>query len=151
MTGGVLQAYGHEYIPVLSLLCGGAVKVVANYLLVANPAVGIRGAAVGTLSCYVLITVINLIAIHRLVPRRPDYFAVFSKPVLATAAMAVVAAGSWSLLDRLLSGSRLAVVMAIALAVAVYAVAVLVLRAVTRQDLLALPKGEKIADFLRMN
>ena len=151
MTGGVLQAYGHEYIPVISLLCGGGLKVVANFLLVADPEVGIRGAAVGTLSCYVLITVINLIAIHRLVPRRPDYFAVFSKPVLATAAMAVVAAGSWSLLDRLLSGSRLAVVMAIALAVAVYAVAVLVLRAVSRQDLLALPKGEKIADFLRMN
>ena len=33
MTGGVLQAYGHEYIPVLSLLAGGAVKVAANYLL----------------------------------------------------------------------------------------------------------------------
>ena len=119
MTGGVLQAYGHEYIPVLSLLCGGALKVVANYLLVANPEVGIRGAAVGTLCCYVLITLINLIAIHRLVPRRPDYFSVFYKPVLATAAMAVVARGSYSLLLRLTDGSRVAVLAAIALAVAV--------------------------------
>lgn len=151
MTAGVLQAYGHEYIPVISLLCGGGLKVVANYLLVANPEVGIRGAAVGTLSCYVLITAINLIAIHRLVPQHPDYFAVFFRPVLATAAMAVVARGSWSLLDRLLDGSRMAVLAAIALAVAVYAVAVIVLRAVRRQDLLALPKGEKIADFLRMD
>ena len=151
MTVGVLQAYGHEYIPVFSLLCGGGLKVVANYLLVADPEVGIRGAAVGTLSCYVLITVINLIAIHRLVPRRPDYFAVFFRPALATAGMAVVAVGSWSLLNRVTDGSRLAVLIAIALAALVYGMEVLALRAVTRQDLLALPKGEKIADFLRIH
>ena len=150
MTGGVLQAYGHEYIPVLSLLAGGAVKVAANYLLVADPEVGIRGAAVGTLCCYVLITLMNLIAIHRLIPRRPDYFAVFFRPVLATACMAVVARGSWSLLDRLTDGSRLAVPAAVLLAAAVYGAAVLALGAVRRQDLLALPKGEKIADFLRI-
>jgi stage V sporulation protein B len=151
MTGGVLQAYGHEYIPVLSLLCGGALKVVANHLLVADPNVGIRGAAVGTLCCYVLITLINLIAIHRLVPRRPDYFAVFAKPVLATAAMAVVARGSYTLLYRLMDGSRLAVLLAIALAVVVYAMAALLLGAIRRQDLSALPKGEKIADLLRIH
>ena len=135
----------------ISLLCGGGLKVVANHLLVANPEIGIRGAAVGTLSCYILITVINLIAIHRLVPRRPDYFAVFSRPAAATAVMAVVAAGSWSLLHRLLDGSRLAVVCAIALAVLVYAAAVVVLGAVKRRDLEALPKGEKVADFLRIH
>jgi stage V sporulation protein B len=151
MTGGVLQAYGHEYIPVLSLLGGGALKVVANYLWVANPEVGIRGAAVGTLCCYVLITLINLIAIHRLVPRRPDYFSVFYKPVLATAAMAVVARGSYSLLLRLTDGSRVAVLGAILLAVAVYAMAALLLGAIRRQDLAALPKGEKIADLLRIH
>lgn len=151
LTGGVLQAYGYEYIPVLSLLCGGALKVIANYLLVANPAVGIRGAAVGTLACYVLITLINLIAIHRLVPRHPDYFAVFFRPAVATAAMAVVARGSWSMIDRLTQGSRLAVPAAVALAVAVYAMASLFLGAVRRQDVLMLPKGEKIADLLRIH
>ena len=151
MTGGVLQAYGHEYIPVLSLFCGGALKVVTNYLLVADPEVGIRGAAVGTLCCYVLITLINLMAIHRLIPRRPDYFAVFFHPVLATAAMAVVARGSWSLLDRLTDGSRVAVPAAIVLAAAVYGMAALFLGVIRRQDLLALPKGEKIADILRIH
>ena len=150
VSGGVLQAYGHEYIPVLSLLCGGALKVVTNYLLVADPQVGIRGAATGTLCCYVLITLINLIAIGRLVPRRPDYFALFGKPLLATAAMAVVARGGWLWLHRLTEGSRVAVLIAIALAVAVYAMAVLVLGAIRREDLVALPKGEKIADWLHI-
>ena len=150
MSAGVLQAYGHEYIPVLSLLAGGALKVAANYLLVADPEIGIRGAAVGTMYCYALITVINFIAIHCLVPQRPDYFSVFFRPLLATACMAVVARGSWSILDRLTDGSRVAVPIAVLLAMAVYGVAVLLLGAVRRQDLLVLPKGEKIADFLRI-
>lgn len=151
MTGGVLQAYGKEYVPVLSLLCGGVLKIVANRALVADPAIGIKGAAVGTLCCYVLITLINLIAIHRCVPQRPDYFAVLCRPVLITAIMAVVARGSWSLLDRLLHGSGIATLLAIALAALVYGIAAVVLGAVKRQDLLSLPKGEKIADFLHLS
>ena len=133
------------------LLCGGLLKVVANRVLVADPAIGIKGAAVGTLCCYVLITLINLIAIYRCVPQRPDYFAVLCKPVVITAIMAVVARGGHSLLDRLLHGSGVATLLAIGLAVLVYGAAALVLGAVKRQDLLALPKGEKIADFLRIS
>ena len=135
----------------LSLLCGGVLKIVANRALVADPAIGIKGAAVGTLCCYVLITLINLIAIHRCVPQRPDYFAVLCRPVIITAIMAVVARGSWSLLDRLLHGSGIATLLAIALSALVYGLAAVVLGAVKRQDLLSLPKGEKIADFLHLS
>ena len=151
MTGGVLQAYGKEYVPVFSLLCGGALKIVANYALVADVDIGIKGAPVGTLCCYALITLINLIAIHRCVATRPDFFAVLWKPVVITLVMAVVARGSWSLLDRVMHGSGLATVLAIVLAVVVYAIAAVVLGAVKRQDLLAVPKGEKLADFLRIS
>ena len=65
--------------------------------------------------------------------------------------MAIAAAGSYSLLDRLLNGSGVAVLLAIAAAVLVYALAAILLGAVTRQDMAALPKGEKIADFLRIS
>ena len=47
-ANGVLQAYGHPLVPVLALLCGGVLKVVTNYLMVGDPATGIRGAAVST-------------------------------------------------------------------------------------------------------
>ena len=73
-TNGVLQAYGHPLLPVISLLCGGVLKIVTNYLMVGDPATGIRGAAVSTLYCYALIAVINLAAIARLVPERPGVY-----------------------------------------------------------------------------
>ena len=148
-TNGVLQAYGHPLLPVISLLCGGVLKIVTNYLMVGDPATGIRGAAVSTLYCYALIAVINLAAIARLVPERPGYISLFAKPVLLTAVMALAARSGYSLFCRLLP-ERWAVLPAVLLAAIVYVVLALAIGAVTRQDLQTLPKGEKLADRLHL-
>ena len=120
-TNGVLQAYGHPLLPVISLLCGGILKVVTNYLMVGDPATGIRGAAVSTLYCYALIAVINLAAIARLVPERPGYISLFAKPVLLTAVMALAARSGYGLFCRLLP-ERWAVLPAVLLDAVVYVV-----------------------------
>ena len=148
-TNGVLQAYGKEYIPVVTLLCGGILKIITNYLMVGDPATGIRGAAVSTLYCYALIAVINLAAIARLVPERPGYISLFAKPVLLTAVMALAARSGYGLFCRLLP-ERWAVLPAVLLAAVVYVVLALAIGAVTRQDLQTLPKGEKLADRLHL-
>ena len=148
-TNGVLQAYGKEYIPVFTLLCGGVLKIVTNYLMVGDPATGIRGAAVSTLYCYALIVLIDLIAIARLVPERPGYISLFAKPVLLTAVMALAARSGYGLFCRLLP-ERWAVLPAVLLAAVVYVVLALAIGAVTRQDLQTLPKGEKLADRLHL-
>lgn len=148
-TNGVLQAYGHPLLPVISLLCGGVLKIVTNYLMVGDPATGIRGAAVSTLYCYALIAVINLAAIARLVPERPGYISLFAKPVLLTAVMALAARSGYGLFYRLLP-ERWAVLPAVLLAAVVYVVLALAIGAVTRQDLQTLPKGEKLADRLHL-
>ena len=58
---------------------------------------------------------------------------------------------SWTPLLCSRSRSRWAVLPAIAVAVVVYGVLVLALGAVTRQDVLDLPKGEKIARMLHLH
>ena len=148
-ANGVLQAYGHPLVPVLALLCGGVLKVVTNYLMVGDPATGIRGAAVSTLYCYALIVLIDLIAIARLVPERPGYIRLFARPVLVTAVMALAARSGYGLFCRVLP-ERWAVLPAIAVAAAVYGILALAVGAVTRTDVVTLPKGEKIADFLHL-
>ena len=148
-ANGVLQAYGHPLVPVLALLCGGVLKVVTNYLMVGDPATGIRGAAVSTLYCYALIVLIDLIAIARLVPERPGYIRLFARPVLVTAVMALAARSGYGLFCRVLP-ERWAVLPAIAVAAAVYGILALAVGAVTRTDVVTLPRGEKIADFLHL-
>ena len=122
-------------------------KIVTNYLMVGDPATGIRGAAVSTLYCYALIVVLNLLAIARYVPERPGYIGLFAKPLLLTAVMALAARSSYGLLVRCLP-ERWAVLPAILIAAAVYILLALATGTVTRQELLTLPKGEKIAQIL---
>lgn len=88
LSNGILQAYGREKIPLWSLLAGGGLKIAMNYLMISSPDYGIRGLPVSTLCCYALITVLNLMAIARYVPEKPDYFRVFCRPGLAALVMA---------------------------------------------------------------
>ena len=92
---------------------------------------------------------LNLLLIKRMVPHPPRYHRVFLKPLLATAGMAVTAKVAYDLLSAPL-GSSLATLGAIALAAAVYAVLVVLLRIITKEDLEMLPKGEKLAKILHV-
>lgn len=149
LSNGILQAYGREKVPLWSLLAGGGLKIAMNYLMISSPDYGIRGLPVSTLCCYALITVLNLMAIARYMPEKPDYFRVFCRPGLAALVMGLAAWAVRRLLAALLPGG-LATLLAVIIAAAVYAGAALLLGAVDREELLALPGGEKLARLLRL-
>ena len=146
-TSGILQAYGRERIPVVTLLVGGGVKIAANYLLVTNPDISVRGAPIGTLLCYAVIAMLNLVAIAVTVPGRFRVSSSALKLGLATAAMAAMAYCGHGLLNRIVGGS-FATVLAIGAAAAVYIVLLLTLGILCREEIVQLPKGEKLAKFL---
>ena len=147
VTSGILQAYGRERIPVLTLLVGGGVKIAANYLLVTDPAISIRGAPIGTLLCYAVIALLNLVAIAVTVPNRPKIGSSALKLALTTAAMAATAYCAHGLLGKFVGGS-LATALSILLAAAVYGILLFSLEVVRREEIRQLPKGEKLAKFL---
>ena len=149
VTTGILQAYGREVIPVLSLLSGGVLKVIINYLMVADPEIGILGAPVSTLLCYMLIVLINLIALARTVPDRPGYLSLFARPAAATLVMAVAAKEGYELLAWPI-GHRACVPLVVLACAALYGLLVILFRAVTREELSSFPKGEKFAKFLHI-
>ena len=146
-TNGILQANGRENVPIWTLLAGGALKIVTNYLMVGNPDMGIRGAPVGTLYSYALIVVLNMIAVHRCTRGQVDFFRCLWRPALCTAVMALAARSAFTLLGRCVS-QNLAVAAAIAAAAAVYAVMALALGAVTADDLSHFKNGQKWAKRL---
>ena len=148
-TNGILQAHGRERVPIWTLLCGGALKIVSNYLMVGNPDMGIRGAPVGTLYSYALIVVLNMIAVYRCLNGQVDFFRCLWRPALCAAVMALGARSAFSLLSGHVS-QNLATVTAIALAVLVYAVLALALGAVTSDDLKHFPNGQKWAQRLHL-
>ena len=140
MVNAILQAHGHVTIPMVTLLLGGVIKLVVNYFLVGNPALNIVGAPIGTVVCYAAITVMDLAAMAWVVRPCPNLFKVIWKPIIATAAMGIVAYMAYDVLSGMLSYA-LACIGAIAAAGAVYVLFVFLLRIITRDDCDLLPKA----------
>ncbi len=65
VTNAVHQAMGNAKIPVISILCGGALKLFSNYILVSIPGININGAAISTVICYIVAAGINVINLKK--------------------------------------------------------------------------------------
>ena len=93
--------------------------------------------------------VLNLTVILRAVRPRPNLMRTFARPLVSTLIMAGATWAAYGLAGRVVS-DRLATLAAIVAAVAVYLVLILATHAITREDILMFPKGEKLAKLLRL-
>ena len=160
VTNAILQAYGYERLPILTIAAGGVCKIIVNYILLGNPQVNIVGAAVGNVACYGVITVLNLLIIRRKAPDCPKLLPLFLRPLLASLLMGGCAWGIFVALRSvfrslgLFQGGRMMflapAVLAVGAGVVLYLVFVIVLKAITREELELVPKGDKIARLLHV-
>ena len=148
MAPGSIITYDRNIIT-NELIDKAGVKVIVNYFLVAVPSLNIVGAAIGTLTCYAVITALDLVAIRRRISTKPRVLRNMLRPALAAVLMGAVTFGAYRLAGRILS-PKLACLLALVIAVVCYAVLVVLLRCITYQDCLLLPKGEKIAKLLHL-
>ena len=149
VSNAVLQATGKLHLPIITMAIGSVVKVVVNYLLVRNPQININGAPVGTLCCFVLVAVLNLILIAKHLPAAPNFARVFLKPVLASAIMGGAAWAAYGLLQGRF-GVVISTLGAIFIAAVIYLVLVISMRMLSKEDLTLMPKGDKIGRILRI-
>ncbi len=146
VSNAVLQAYGRVYYPVVNMLIGGAVKVAMNYIFI--PVWGIDGAPIATNACYAVIALLNIICIVRIIKAKFSITDMVIKPLCASLIMGAAAAAVYNVLSGVTGGSRICVLAAIAAGGIIYVFAVLALRALRREDILNMPKGEKIEKIL---
>ena len=152
ITTAILQANGHERITLMTFPIGAAIKIVIGYLLAGNQNFGIIGSPIGTLCCFSAISTLNIIFIIVKVKERPKLLGVFVKPFLCTSVMAAVAYSAYKLINTFGSGilgtGRFAVIVflgiSILVGVAVYAILIIRTHTVTKEDMLLVPKGEKL-------
>jgi len=152
VTNSVLQAMGKVYVPVKSMLAGAAVKLTSNFILLRF--IGIYGAPIATSLCYGTIMVFNMVAIKR--DGIPFSISrVFLKPLISSAVMGGFA---WLIFQPISAAfgtgmlrNAFAVLVTILLSAVVYLLMLLATRALPKEDILMLPKGEKIAKILRLH
>ena len=151
LTNAMMQAHGHAVVPVINMFTAGILRLIVVYILTGNPDIGIVGTPIGAMVCFLCITVLNLISMRRCMPDAPAIVKNLARPFLAAAIMGFFTYGSWFALKTLGVTSRLVLcALPVMVGVAVYAVAAVGLKVITRDDCMLLPKGEKIAKLLHL-
>ena len=159
MCNAILQAAGREKLPIVSIAVGGVVKIGVNWMLVGDPRINITGAPIGSICCFGVICALDYWFLCRALKNRPRLTRVLGAPLLSCAVMGVSAWAVYGILARWLSRpgvplERLpmaaAMLVAIAAAVAVYAVMIVLTGAVTQEDMALIPHGEKLGKLLHL-
>ena len=143
----LLQAIGRVSVPVRLVIIGGIVKLILNFSLVGIPGINLQAVGYSTLACYIIITLLSVFVIREVARVPVNLFRLLWKPTVAALACGFTAAVAYDSIS-LAWDSRLAVLPAIALGAVVYGFGILLLKAVEKEDILMLPKGEKVVKIL---
>ncbi len=144
IANALLQAWGKVWIPVVNMLIGGTVKVLVNLILVGRPEINITGAPIGTLLCYITVVVLDIICIVRYTKIKCGITDFVIKPIFCTVLMSAFTYSSYKAMVMHF-GDTVSLILSIVVSVAVYFCAIALTRTLKREDILLLPKGERIA------
>ena len=153
----ILQGIVRADVPAKTLAIACVFKVGLNYILIGIPEINVKGAVFGTACFYIVCIGINFSVLKKETGIKIDFKTVILKPLIAAILCGVSAWGSYTLLSSVLTfgdpssrlnGSTISCVLSIGIAVVVYAVSALLLKTLVKNDILLLPKGEKIAKIL---
>ena len=150
VMNAILQANGHAVLPVVNMIVGGAVKLEVTETATVYPKINIIGVPIGTAVCGGLIAILDYVVIRRILPEPPGLLVNAAKPALASLVMGAAAFALNGLCLVLGLPLILRTGVSILGAAAIYAVLVVALKIVTREDCSLLPKGDKIAKLLRI-
>ena len=151
-TNVLLQSHGKAHIPVINTLICGVVKLAAMYWLTGDPNVGILGVPICSIACYLGIATLNLTSIRFTMTQKPALLHNLLRSLIPAGIMGVAVWGCRWALENLLhiSGNLTICAISILVGVAVYVVFAVLTKAITREDCILLPKGEKIAKLLKL-
>lgn len=135
----MLQAIGKEKISLRNVAIGAALKVIVNFIFVGIPTINIKGAAIGTFVSYFFIFIANLLSLIKYTGVKPNIYKTILKPFIAA-----LACGLSTVVLNLNSMGKIGTVLEIGVAAVVYLVMLIILNTFEPDDVLSLPKGEKI-------
>ncbi len=144
----MLQAIGRQGVPLRNIAVGAVLKIAINFWLVGTPEINIFGVPIGTTVCYAYICIANFICFVKYSGVLPNLLLSVGKPLICGVACGGSAWGVCFLLSKVGIVGSLATLVSIAIAAIVYVAMLFIIRAITREDIISLPKGKKIIKVL---
>lgn len=155
MENAILVSSGKEKLTMVTLISGGLIKIIVNWFLVAQRPINIYGAPIGTLVSYFVMALMNFVFMYRGLQEKPRFLRIFFRPAVASLLMGGTAWAIYGLAGRFFGTSdwlhtALCMMLSVLVAVVVYLISVVALRAITLEDLELIPGGKKLGRLLHI-
>ena len=144
---GILQGLGKTYLPVINLFIGIGVKILISIVFIRIPEVNIQGAAYGTVACYAIAALLDVICVLKHTRTRLRVLNNIVKPLLATACMGLAV---YFVMPHIESGeySRILTIAVVLAAIVLYVFFAFFFGAITQRDMEYLPGGKRITALM---
>ncbi len=141
LTNAVLQGIGRVNTPVIHSVIALIVQVAGLIALLLYTDLDLYALVCANIIYSLVMCILNQISVRRHLGYRQELVRTFLKPFLASLVMGAAAFGTYESVYMLLPVSRIALLIAIGVGVAVYFFVVLLIGGVNEQELAAFPKG----------
>ena len=147
---GILQGMGKPMIPVIALSVGMLFKIIISYSLTVIPEINVKGSGLGTVTAYAVASFIELYFVKKYMGVKFGKKEFIIKPLLTVATMFASVKLSYTLIANILGlGNTIGTIISIVIGAIVYVFVLLGLGGISKDEMLMLPKGNKIYSFLR--
>ncbi len=123
------------------------VKLILNLILVPIPEIGVNGAAWGSVACHLVAFSIAMTSLRKTIKLNLTISKFVIKPILAVIIMGICSYFSYLTLSGIIA-EKLATIIAIVIAVIIYALAIVALKVFSKEEIKMMPQGKKICRVL---
>ena len=127
-TTSILQSVGSYIIPIINLLIGCIFKIILTIVLVPISYINIYGAVIASVSAYVIVAILNVIAMKKKLGLKLNPYENFVKPSYASIFMIIGVLLSYSYLFKNTSSNGVSCLLSILLGVIIYTMGIIILK-----------------------
>lgn len=151
ITGSVLQSIGQQKTALVNAGISLGVNLgVLTLLLLLFPGLGIYGVMLANILFSAVICVLNSMSIRKFLGHKNEWKKTYLQPAIASAGMALLAAGVYYGLFALTRRPFIALMIAVLLAVAAYLILYVVVTGTGEEEMRRFPMGGKVVKILRI-
>ena len=149
ISNAILQGIDHLSIPIKNSAISLGIHLVVLPILLIVFRLTIFGVVIGDILFATVVCILNAFSIKKYMDYKHDFVAIFIKPFIAALFMGVAAFGTFILLILFTNNNIVSTIVAIVIAVIVYCVLLVKIKAISEEEILDLPKGTLLVKVLK--
>ncbi|MDD6979256.1 MAG: polysaccharide biosynthesis protein [Firmicutes bacterium] len=149
ITTAILQGIGKQNIPVINLIIGLSIKILATWILAGVSAINVKGAAIGTVVAYITTTVLDIRFLKKTLSFKLLLNRMIFKTTAASLIMGVVVFGVYLILEKITGSLAISLLVSIMVGVVIYGFELVIWKILKEEDLEIIPMGDKLKGLFK--